>query len=228
MIKSQIDYLKWRWRVRGFHLSRFYFKDIWYDMIDFFKKSLISHGISTSEIYNPDYAIAEYALKVLHWMSKGTSGVPSNIYDENNENEEESWKKWSEIINRIRFSFFYFLFIQDDRLGYKISKPEDKEFCRKWSCKKYWYVKDFLTKEFFEEAYPDEMFNYDSKIVTEEVKDRTDVVGIKIITFDKRTNQQVDVSSEVTNSIYKMEIEKRSQYEEGLQLFAKYFGSLWD
>lgn len=187
------------------------------------------YGISGNDIWNPNDAIAKYTLKTL-WFMRDPKGYPcSLITDETGNDFELHYQQWKKIIHDIRFAFFYFLFISDDLLSDKITTPEEKIYCCRWAQHKYWYVKDFLTKEFFDERYPDYIFDYELKMEKKPLKNKNGTYEIKTKIVDKKTGEELSYKKAKELLLpRKVMMEKyHKDFETGLEYFKKYFINLW-
>jgi len=187
------------------------------------------YGISGNDIWNPNDAIAKYTLKTL-WFMQNPKGYPCSLITSETGNDFELHsQQWQKIIHDIRFAFFYFLFIYNDLLSDKITTPEEKNYCRRWAQRKYWYVRDFLTKEFFDERYLDYIFDYEIKTEQNPSKNQNGIDEIKIKMVHKKTGEEL--SYEKTKELLLPEehmVEKyHKDFETGLEYFKKYFIDLW-
>lgn len=245
---SYFGYCKWRAKVffrdHNFDvLSKSFYRNIFSTIKQFFVRVFKDHGISLEEKYSCDFYIATYVLKCLYWISKKTCGYPflagikkdvnaieekENYYnDEDEYDSEKSYKNWHEILNKIRFAFFYANFIEIDEFSYIIDSKEERDYCYRWAQKKYWYAADFLTKDFFEKAYNDASLNFEIKTKFIETEDKN-LLELDVKTLDKETKKEVNPSFEEKFPLAKMQKELLPQYEEGMKLFVKYFQSLGD
>ena len=227
-----IDYLKWRLKVIKNSVS---FRKLWNDIKDFPKdfSFKLRHGIDRWEWWGPNTSIATHALKTL-WGMRNPQGYPVKLMkdeewgeDLSDDVDKEYSKRWKDIIHSIRFAFFYYNFIDEEPFSWMIDSPEDREYCCAWAVKKYWYAADFLTKEFFEQMYPDSIFRYKSKMVTLPSEDGlTQQITFK--TIDKSTGEEVHIPHNEQYPHHAIAEQLRPDFDKGLQLFKDYFLSLWD
>lgn len=243
---NYFKYYKWRIKIffkdHNFNIfSKFFYENIVDEFTYFFRRFFKDHGMSSEEKWSCDFCIATYSLKCLYWLNKKTYGYPfaaaikkdGNAVEENDTeydteyDDKKSHDNWHEIIHKIRFALFYTTFINADMFSYIIDSKEEREFCYKWAQKKYWYVTDFLTKEFFEKAYNDASLNFEIKTKFIETEDKN-LLELDVKTLDKETKKEVNPSFEEKFPLVKMQKELLPQYEEGIKLFAKYFHNLWD
>ena len=182
-------------------------------------------------------------LKATDWLEEGSHGYPGMLamlddgiaddepYDEARDDPREKLAvaKWKEIIHKIRFAHFYMAFIQEDEFFWMIDDVKDREYARRWALKKYKYVKEFLTEEFFNTMYDDESLKYETKM------DMIDVPGkdygqIKFHTIYKPTGEDLEerVSSDVTHPQWRIAKELKPQFDEGMELWKRWYQALWD
>lgn len=142
-----------------------------------------------------------------------------------------AFAKWKEIIHKIRFAHFYMQFIQEDEFSWMIDTPQERVYARHWALRKYSYVKEFLTEEFFNTMYDDESLKYESKMHSEPCEDENhEGMGQLIFTdLNKETGEVVkDLPFETKYPNYRIMKELKPQFEEGMDLWRKWYQSLWD
>lgn len=220
-------YLKYRIRLSNI-FTKFWWKDRFYNIKDSF--FYLKYKIPKYTIWGISPYISEQILKTLWWMGKETHGYPNDFADLP---EIEASRIWSEIIHKIRFAHFYVNFIIEDPFGWMIESVEDRTNCLTWAKKKFWYAEDFLTAEFFENMFTNESLKYTLNMNFHE-KEKADPVcpkGTKFITIEtieKATGKVVEIDSSITHPARKIEQDLLLEYEEGMNLFSKYYQNLWD
>lgn len=233
-----LEYYKWRLKRLKNSLPRLTSHYFWKDIFYYNPKEFIfklRYGIAKWETWNPDTGIAHHILKTL-WFMRDPQGYPVSLIKEepyceiSAEVSDDYGKQWNSIIKTIRFSFFYYLFISDNLLRYEMDSAKEKEYCRTFAKKKYWYVRDFLTKEFFDEMYPDYIFDYDLKMGSKPCEDKKGYSELTIATIRKDTGEEIkDETIKGSLSPERAVAEKyKATYEKGFDYFKKYFRNLWD
>jgi hypothetical protein len=191
----------------------------------------------------PSY-LSTIFLKATAWMlPDGTSGFPGlermledgipesspYIKERDDARMEKAVAKWKEIIHKIRFAHFYMEFIQDDQFGWMIHNSKDREYCRRWAIKKYPHVKEFLTEEFFNTMYTDESLRYESNMNFVPLSDGPGGSRIEFTDTLKETGEVIkDLPIETSYPHLKITKDMEPQFNEGMDLFRKWYQALWD
>ncbi len=243
------SYFAWwfKCRVQGkfwFHpFSASWWKDaVWYNIKNFF--FFIVYKYPRWAQWSIPGHLSDTFLKATAWMLPDglhsypgvenvlEDGIPDFVdgmpveYDE--ERNNKAFAKWKEIIHKMRFAHFYMQFIQEDEFGWMINNVQEREYARRWALKKYAHVKEFLTEEYFNSMYTDESLKYASKM---DMDKEVEGGGHQIIFIDtnKETGEVVkDLPFETKYPHYKMAKEMEPQFKEGMDLWRKWYQSLWD
>lgn len=194
----------------------------------------IFHGFKAWERWDVYSGVATYFLKISYWMSNNTMGIPSSFLENTSSDPEENnlfynsrKQEWMKIINKIRFSFFYVNFIVNDYFSWMINSNEDKKNCLRWARKKFWYMQEFLTDDWWNSMYTPESFMYTTKLTTDEKDSSTFTCTVDVI--HKNTKEVVNnVPPEIICPHLKLLEDLKDQYIEGLDLFKQYYLDLWD
>lgn len=239
-------WLRYRFKPALPHLDSSYW---WRDTLIYNPKNFffrLRYGFDRWARWGIDTYLTDQFLKISYWMGQHTHGRPCDIlsdgetheytYDDKGEcsqadkdYDERALKAWANTIRKIRFSHFYMKFIQEDEFGWMIENREDRKNAFLWARKKYWYVREFITWRWWLQMYTTESLRYDSKMNFSEIDPETMLGSITFTDTDKKTGMVVeDLPLEVKYPHHKLAGELKPQFEEGLNLFRKYYQNLWD
>ena len=235
-------WLNYRFRVPRFWRPCWWKDAFWYNVRRFFF-FIFNRRPLWSDWEVPAYLTDQF-LKATAWMEEGIhgypgdeamleDGIPEHIvegeYDETRSNR--AFAKWKEIIHKMRFAHFYMSFIEDDKFGWMIDNVGERKHCRQWALRKYPYIKEFLTEEYFNTMYDDESLKYSVEMVFGPPAPGKE--SSKVITFVERVKATGEVveggaPSEVLYPHWRIAKELEPQFNEGMDLFRKWYQALWD
>jgi hypothetical protein len=236
------SYFRWwtRYRLSLFRPFRgWWLKERWYDL-----KNLIhflKHGITERDTWNIYSMLTTKFLKASHWLAQPGNGhgypaglegsqtvasIDPTAYD-NDATPSPEFLQWKEILHKMRFAHFYIQFIEEDEFSWMINSRKDRKNCYKWARKHYKYLSDFLTWRFFLQMYTNESFKYTTKMLFIEEPGK-DYGEIKFEDSLTATGEVVDLPIGIKYPHVEIAKKQFPEYEEGMELFKKYYKSLWD
>jgi len=222
-----IKYFKW-WFKYIFIGSPILFSSYWFKNTFIYKPRefvfKLIYGIPKEAYWGLSSYISEVYLKGSYHMNKHLSGYPANLSEQEKfdpDTDDSNFEKWKEILQKIRFSHFYYVFIMNESFSWMINNVEQRNFCKDWARKKYFYVAEFLTDEYWETMFTDKSLDYETTMDYNSDQ-------VEFITINKITKEVVDISYDEQYPYNKVIKDMLPKYDEGMELFKKYYLNLWD
>jgi len=238
-VKHKIGYILWN--IRRIYQDMIPLRDwrVLFHRIAFHLK----YGFSKLLTWNIPRHLSEEFLKVSYWMEDKIDVYPASLSQEFSLKTVYSMislplyqddyapnvylRLWKSFIYKMRFAHFYLNYIENDNFSHLINSKSDKDYCKKWAKKKYWYLSDFLTDEWWDKFFPEEKIKYEFKWDYIPVDETKEDFMLDFYLMDKKTKEIIKPVPEWYKTNAKMCKEYSPQYEEGLNLFKKYYLSLW-
>jgi hypothetical protein len=214
-MKFSLGYLQWWLKYRPGALWRA-FTDFIFD--NGFKKLytfLLNDGVRYSDSWSMDSALSRKFLIMSYEFGKKTNGYPSNI---------STIEEWQDIISKIRFAHFWVL--QEEIFNaWMIESQEERFYFWIWTRKVYPWCKDFLSWRFFKNMISDEHCDYDISIEKIKEKDE-DLYEMKFV-YKNRISGRMSNNPPKNYNSYDFQAECEKKYNDGMELFVKYYRNLW-